>query len=44
MRSLATNLSVFAVLVGVATIPLAASGGSAFAAADFRRPGLRHEG
>ena len=32
MRSLTTNLSVFAVLAGIATISLAASGGSAFAA------------
>ena len=33
MRSLATNLSVFAVLAGIATISLAASGGMALAAA-----------
>jgi hypothetical protein len=33
MRSLATNLSVFAVLAGIATISLAASGGSTLAAA-----------
>jgi hypothetical protein len=33
MRSLSTNFSVFAVLAGIATISLAASGGSAFAAA-----------
>jgi hypothetical protein len=33
MRSLATNLSVFAVLAGIATISLAASGGGALAAA-----------
>lgn len=32
MRSLTTNLSVFAVLAGIATISLAASGGSAIAA------------
>jgi hypothetical protein len=33
MRSLATNLSVVAMLAGIATISLAASGGSTFAAA-----------
>jgi hypothetical protein len=33
MRSLATNLSVLAVLAGIATISLAASGGGALAAA-----------
>jgi len=33
MRSLATNLSVVATLAGIATISLAASGGSALAAA-----------
>ena len=38
MRSLATNLSVFAVLAGIATISLAASGGSAFAAAGSGGP------
>ena len=32
MRSLTTNLSVFAVLAGIATISLAATSGSAFAA------------
>jgi hypothetical protein len=38
MRSLATNLSVFAVLAGIATISLAASAGSAFAAAGAGGP------